>query len=599
MTNQYNTYDDETILLHGGQSPDPTTGSRAVPIYQTSSYVFHNTDHAQSLFSLDETGNIYSRIGNPTVDVLEKRIALLEDGVAAVATSSGMAAIALSIMNIAQAGDEIVAASNLYGGTYNLFAITLPKYGIKVRFVDGSDPENYRKAITEKTKALYGEIIGNPSLHVLDVEAVADIAHENGIPLIIDNTFASPYLCKPIRWGADIVIHSATKWIGGHGTTIGGLVVDGGRFNWNSKKFPGFTNPDPSYNGIVYANEFGTLAFSTKLRVQLLRDFGSSLSPHSAFLLIQGLETLHLRIEKHNENAVKIANFLDNHPAVDWVAYPGLKKHPAHDLAKKYLTTGFGSIVNFGIKGGREAGKKVIDEIALWSHVANVGDAKSLIIHPASTTHQQLSADDLIKSGVSEELIRLSVGIESVRDLTNDLDQAFYKATGISSKGEQKGDTAVNDEGVIRWALQSSVLKEADGDNEQQRAKRIAVVGLSGNPARPSYRLARKMQRLGYQIVPVNPRETEVLGEQAYPDLISIPFKIDIVQVFRSPEAAIEVAKEAVEINPQVFWLQEGVISPKAVEVAKEAGLEVVQNRCTYKEAQRLRGSIVTFACEI
>jgi O-acetylhomoserine (thiol)-lyase len=599
MTKQYDTYDDETILLHGGQSPDPTTGSRAVPIYQTSSFVFHNTDHAQSLFSLDESGNIYSRIGNPTVDVLEKRIALLEDGVAAVATSSGMAAIALSIMNVAQAGDEIVAASNLYGGTYNLFAVTLPKYGIKTHFVDPTDPENFRKAITPQTKAVFAETIGNPSLHVLDIEAVSAIAHENGVPLIIDNTFASPYVCKPIQYGADIVVHSATKWIGGHGTTIGGLVVDGGRFNWNSEKFPGFTEPDQSYNGIKYANEFGTLAFSTKLRVQLLRDFGSSLSPHSAFLLIQGLETLHLRIEKHNENALKVAKFLKDHPAVDWVSYPGLKEHPAHELATKYLRSGYGSIVNFGIKGGRETGKKVINNIALWSHVANVGDAKSLIIHPASTTHQQLSAEELVKTGVSEELIRLSVGIESYRDLVNDLDQAFYEAAGISSKGEQKGETAVNDEGVIRWALQSTFIREEVEGKEVQRAKTIAVVGLSGNPARPSYRLARKMQRLGYKIIPVNPRETEVLGEQAYPDLTSIPVKVDIVQVFRSPEAAIGVAAEAAKIQPKVFWLQEGVISPRAVEVAKEAGLEVVQNRCTYKEAQRLRGAIVTYACEI
>ncbi|MRX73092.1 aminotransferase class V-fold PLP-dependent enzyme [Bacillus lacus] len=595
MSDTYETYDIETVLLHGGQSPDPTTGSRAVPIYQTSSYVFHNTEHAQSLFSLDEPGNIYSRIGNPTVDVLEKRLALLEDGVAAVATSSGMAAIALAIMNIAQAGDEIVASASLYGGTYNLFAITLPKYGISVKFVDSKNPEDYRKAIGPKTKAVFAEIIGNPSLHVLDIEGVAEAAHDNGIPLIIDNTFASPYLCKPIQWGADIVIHSATKWIGGHGTTIGGVVIDGGRFNWNSDKFPGFTEPDPSYNGIRYANDFGTLAFSTKLRVQLLRDFGSCLSPHNAFHLLQGLETLHLRIEKHTENALKIAEFLSSHPAVEWVSYPGLQDHPAHELAGKYLPGGAGSIVNFGIKGGRDAGKKVIDSIALWSHVANVGDAKSLIIHPASTTHQQLSAEDLVKTGVTEELIRLSVGIESVRDLINDLDQAFYQAVGISSKGEEKGETAVNDEGVIRWALQSPFTKEGDG----QRAKTLAVVGLSGNPARPSHRLARKMQRLGYQIVPVNPRETEVLGEKAYPDLKSIPFAVDVVQVFRSPEAAIDIAREAADIQPKVFWLQEGVISPRAVDIAKDAGLEVVQNRCTYKEAQRLRGTIVTFACEI
>jgi O-acetylhomoserine (thiol)-lyase len=599
MTIPNESYDLETLLLHGGQSPDPTTGSRAVPIYQTSSYVFHNTEHAQSLFALDEPGNIYSRIGNPTVDVLEKRIALLEDGVAAVATSSGMAAIALAVMNIASAGDEIVAASSLYGGTYNLFSTTLPRYGITVHFVDANDPENFRKAITPKTKALYGEIIGNPSLQVLDIEKVADIAHEAGIPLIIDNTFATPYLCKPISYGADIVVHSATKWIGGHGTTIGGLVIDGGRFNWNNEKFPSFTKPDNSYNGIRYAFDFGTLAFSTKLRVQMLRDFGSCLSPQSAFYLLQGLETLHVRIEKHNKNAMELARYLSTHPGVDWISYPGLEDHPAHKLAQKYLTNGFGSIVNFGIKGGRDAGKKLIDNVALWSHVANVGDAKSLIIHPASTTHQQLSAEELQLTGVTEDLIRLSIGIESVRDLKNDLDRALYEATGLAPNGNKKIEVVVNDEGVIRWALQSPTVHETVNGKEEQRQKTLAVVGLSGNPSRPSNRLARKMQRLGYKIIPVNPVETEVLGEKAYPDLTSVPGPIDIVQVFRSPEAAIGVAKEAIQVKPKIFWLQEGVISPEAASIARDGGLDVIHNRCTYKEAQRLRGTIVTFACEI
>ncbi|WP_226683319.1 O-acetylhomoserine aminocarboxypropyltransferase/cysteine synthase family protein [Sutcliffiella horikoshii] len=427
-------YDVETVLLHGGQTPDPTTGSRAVPIYQTTSYVFDNTDHAQNLFALNEFGNIYTRIMNPTVDVLEKRLALLEGGAAAVATSSGMSAIAFAILNIAHAGDEIVAAENLYGGTYNLFAVTLPKYGIKVKFVDATDPENFRNAITPKTKAIFGEIIGNPSLRVLDVEAVAKVAHDNYIPLIIDNTFASPYLCNPIKWGADIVVHSATKWIGGHGTTIGGVVVDGGNFNWDHPNFPGFTEPDASYNGIKYAQTFGNLAFAVKLRVQLLRDFGACLSPQNAFLLLQGLETLHLRVEKHNENALELAKYLQDHPAVEWVSYPGLPDHPAHTLARKYLGKGNGSIVNFGIKGGKDAGRKAIDSIKLWSHVANVGDAKSLIIHPASTTHQQLTGDDLIKSGVTEDLIRLSVGIESLKDLQNDLDQALLVATGKSKQ---------------------------------------------------------------------------------------------------------------------------------------------------------------------
>lgn len=586
-----NEYNVETVALHGGQSPDPTTGSRAVPIYQTTSYVFHDTDHAESLFSLDEPGNIYTRIGNPTVDVFEKRIALLEEGVAAVATSSGMAAIALSILNLAQAGDHIVSANNLYGGTYNLLQTTLRRYGISTTFVDPTKPEAFKEAIQDNTKAVFAEIIGNPNLHVLDVEKIADVAHEAGLPLIIDSTFATPYVAKPITLGADIVVHSATKWIGGHGTTIGGVIVDGGRFNWNSEKFPGFTEPDPTYNGIRYAFDFGTLAFSTKVRVQLLRDFGASLSPYNAFQLIQGLETLHLRVQRHAENALELARYLEEHPSVDWVEFPGLESHHSHEHAKTILKNGFGSIIVFGIKGGREAGKALIDNVSLWSHVANVGDAKSLIIHPASTTHQQLSVEELAAGGVKEELVRLSVGLESIEDIKNDLNQALLKATG--EEGEK--NIVINDEGVIKWALQSP-NKQVDGETQP---KILAVVGLSGKESRPSYRLARKMQRLGFKIVPVNPREEEILGEKAYPDLKSIPHEIDIVQVFRNPEAAVEVAEEAAEVKPKVFWLQEGVISPKAAEVARQAGLEVVHNRCTYKEAQRLKGTISTYASEI
>ena len=598
MSNEHNsTYDLETLSLHGGQAPDPTTGSRAVPIYQTTSYVFHDTDHAESLFSLDEPGNIYSRIGNPTVEVFEKRMALLEEGVAAVATSSGMSAITLSILNLASAGDEIVAGSNLYGGTYNLFAVTLPRYGINVKFVDPTDPENFKNAITDKTKAVFGETIGNPGLQVLDIEAVASIAHAADVPLIVDNTFATPHTCKPITLGTDIVVHSATKWIGGHGTSIGGVVVDGGRFNWNLEKFPEFTEPDSSYNGIRYASDFGTLAFSTKIRVQLLRDFGATLSPTNAFHLIQGLETLHVRVERHNENAEKLAEFLSGHPAVEWVTYPGLESHPSHEIAKRTFKNGFGSIITFGIRGGKSAGKKLIDNVALWSHVANVGDAKSLIIHPASTTHQQLTKEQLEETGVYEELVRLSVGIESVRDIQNDLNQALTKATGIRT-GEAE-EIVVNDEGVIKWILNSPTEKVTEDGRETSRQKTLAVVGLSGKEARPSYRLARKMQRLGYKIIPVNPRETEILGEKAYPDLKSVPEQIDVVQVFRSPEAAIAIAEEALEVNPKVFWLQEGVISPKAADIAKDGGLQVVHNRCTYKEAQRLRGTISTYACEI
>ncbi|MFI8687972.1 O-acetylhomoserine aminocarboxypropyltransferase/cysteine synthase family protein [Rossellomorea sp. NPDC077527] len=425
-------FDFDTLLLHGGQEPDPATGSRAVPIYQTTSYVFDNSDHAAKLFALEEPGNIYTRIMNPTVDVLEKRLALLEGGIGALGVSSGMAAISLSILNIAGAGDEIVAATNLYGGTYNLFSTTLPKYGIKVHFVDPTDPENFRKAITPKTKAIFAETIGNPSLHVLDIEAVAKVAHDNHIPLIIDNTFATPYVCKPIEWGADIVIHSATKWIGGHGTAIGGVVIDGGKFDWNHEKFPGFTEEDRSYNGLRYAQDVGPAAFITKLRVQLLRDLGACLSPQNAFLLLQGLETLHLRIERHTENALKIAEHLDQHSGVAWVSYPGLPQHPSYALAQKYLKNGSGSIVVFGIKGGRDSGRKVVDNISLWSHVANVGDAKSLIIHPASTTHQQLNDQEIRATGVTEDLVRLSVGLESAKDLIEDLDHAIEVALETS-----------------------------------------------------------------------------------------------------------------------------------------------------------------------
>lgn len=422
----------ETILLHGGQQPDPVTGSRAVPIHKTTSFVFQSTEHAQNLFALKEAGNIYTRIGNPTVDVFEQRVAQLEGGTAAVALSSGMSAIAFSILNIAGAGDEIVAASNLYGGTYNLFAHTLPRYGITVKFVDSTNPENFRAAVTSKTKGFFAETIGNPSLNVLDIEGVARVANEVGVPLLIDNTFATPYGTQPIRHGAHVVIHSATKWIGGHGTTIGGVVVDGGNFDWNSDKFPGYTEPDVTYHGLRYGIDVPQVAFAIRLRVQLLRDFGPALSPESAFSFLQGLETLHLRVPKHNENAQAVANYLKQHEEVEWVNYPGLEEHPSHELAKKYLSQGAGSILTFGVKGGKEAGRLLIDSIPLFSHVANVGDAKSLIIHPASTTHQQLGeGEELARTGVTPELVRLSIGLEHIDDILEALDaglQAVKKA---------------------------------------------------------------------------------------------------------------------------------------------------------------------------
>ncbi|MGE7918761.1 O-acetylhomoserine aminocarboxypropyltransferase/cysteine synthase family protein [Viridibacillus sp. NPDC093762] len=419
----------ETLLLHGGQVADPTTGARAVPIYRTTAYAFNSTEHAQKLFALEEPGNIYSRIMNPTVDVFEKRVALLEGGTAAVALSSGMAAISFSILNIARAGDHIVASGSLYGGTYNLLANTLPRYGITASFVDERDPENFRTAIQENTKAIYVETIGNPSLTVVDIEALANIAHENEIPLIVDNTFPSPYGSNPIAFGADIVVHSATKWIGGHGTVIGGVAVDAGKFDWTQGKFPDYTEPDASYHGIRYGVDTASAAFATRLRVQLLRDFGPTLSPDNAFQLIQGLETLHLRVPRHNENAQKVAEYLRGHENVEWVSFNGFEDSATHENAKKYLKNGFGSVLTFGIKGGREAGRQLIDNIELFSHVANVGDARSLIIHPASTTHQQLSAEELVLAGVSEELVRLSIGLEAIEDIIEALDNAFAKVT--------------------------------------------------------------------------------------------------------------------------------------------------------------------------
>jgi O-acetylhomoserine (thiol)-lyase len=416
----------ETLAVHAGQVIDPTTLSRAVPIYQTTSYGFRDTEHAANLFALKEFGNIYTRVMNPTTDVFEQRVAALENAPAALGVASGQAAITYSILNIAEAGDEIVSATSLYGGTYNLFANTFKKLGITVRFVDSSNPENFRAAINEKTKALYAETIGNPKGDVLDIEAVAIIAHENGIPLIVDNTFPSPYLLRPIDFGADIVVHSATKFIGGHGTSIGGVIVDSGKFDWAaSGKFPGLTTPDPSYNGVVYTEAVGPIAYIIKARVQLLRDLGAALSPFNSFLLLQGLETLHLRLERHSSNALAVAKYLESHDLVEWVKYPGLKSHDSYALAQKYLPKGQGAILSFGIKGGIEAGKRLIHSVQLFSHLANVGDSKSLIIHPSSTTHQQLNEVDQLKAGVTPGLIRLSVGTEAIDDIIYDLEQAI------------------------------------------------------------------------------------------------------------------------------------------------------------------------------
>jgi len=426
----------ETQAIHSGQQLDPATFSRAVPIYQTSSFGFKDTEHAASLFNLSEQGYIYTRIVNPTTDVFEQRIAELEGGVGALGVASGQSATTFSILNIASAGDEIVSASSLYGGTYNLFSSTLPKLGITVKFVNADNPENFRSAITSKTKAIYAESVGNPQGNVLDIEAVADIAHEHGVPLIIDNTVPSPYLLRPIDFGADIVVHSATKFLGGHGTAIGGVIVDSGKFDWEaSGKFPDLTTPDPSYHGLVYTEAAGEAAYITKARVQLLRDIGAALSPFNSFLLLQGVETLHLRLERHSENALKVAKFLEQHELVEWVNYSGLPSHPSYSLAQKYLPKGQGAILTFGVRGGKNAAAKLIDSVQLFSHLANIGDSKSLIIHPASTTHQQLSKDEQKASGVTPELIRLSVGTEAIDDLLEDLDYAL--------KASQKVNTTV------------------------------------------------------------------------------------------------------------------------------------------------------------
>ena len=415
----------ETLALHAGQTPDPTTLSRAVPIYQTSSYVFRSSEHAANLFGLKEFGNIYTRIMNPTTDVLEQRLAQLDGGVGALAFASGQAATTAAILNIAIAGDNIVSTSFLYGGTYNLFHYTLPRLGIEVKFVDSSDPENVEAAIDDRTRLVYMESVGNPKNNVDDFSAIAAVAHAAGIPFVVDNTVTTPYLFRPLEHGADIVVYSLTKFIGGHGTSIGGAVVDGGTFPWNNGKFPEFTEPEPSYHGLKFWDALGNLSYIIRMRVTILRDIGACLSPFNSFQIIQGLETLHVRMARHVENAQKVAEWLEQNPLVTWVNYPGLPSHQNHARAKHYLPDGAGAIIGFGIRGGAEAGKKFIDNVKLLSHLANIGDAKSLVIHPGSTTHQQLSPEEQVSTGVTPDFIRLSVGIENVDDIIADIDQAL------------------------------------------------------------------------------------------------------------------------------------------------------------------------------
>ena len=415
----------DTLALHAGQEPDCATLSRAVPIYQTSSYVFKSSEHAANLFGLKEFGNIYTRLMNPTTDVLEKRLAELDGGIGALALASGQAATTFAVLNITQTGQNIVSTNYLYGGTYNLFHYTLPKLGITVKFVDSSDPENIRKSIDANTRLVYTESVGNPKNNVDDFEAIGKIAHDAGIPFVVDNTVTTPYLFNPLQHGADIVVYSLTKFIGGHGTSIGGAVVDGGKFPWDNGKFPEMTDPDPSYHGLKYWEALGNLSYILKMRLTLLRDMGAPLSPFNSFLFLQGLETLHVRMPRHVENAIKVAEWLEKHPLVNWVNYAGLASHKDNRRAKKYLPKGTGAIIGFGIKGGVEAGKKFIDSVKLLSHLANIGDAKTLVIHPASTTHQQLTEAEQISTGVTPDFIRLSVGIEDVNDIIADIEQAL------------------------------------------------------------------------------------------------------------------------------------------------------------------------------
>jgi len=415
----------DTLALHAGHTPDAETGARAVPIWQTTSYVFKDTAHAARLFALEEFGNIYTRIMNPTTDVLEQRVAALEGGVAGLAFASGMAAISATLLTLCGEGDEIVATTRLYGGTVTLLSATLSRMGVKTVWVDSDEPEDFSQAITERTKAVYLETIGNPKLTIPDLAGIAEVAHARGVPVVIDNTTASPALCRPIEHGADIVVHSLTKYLGGHGNSIGGIVVDSGRFPWDSGRFSEFVDPDPSYHGLKFYETFGDIAFAVRTRVRLLRDLGACISPFNAFLILQGIETLSLRMARHSENALAVAEFLAQHPKVDWVLYPGLESHPSHERAKHYLPDGASGLVGFGVKGGMDAGRKFIEGVKLFSHLANIGDARSLAIHPASTTHQQLSVEEQAAAGVTPDFVRLSIGIESIDDILADLDQAL------------------------------------------------------------------------------------------------------------------------------------------------------------------------------
>ena len=567
----------ETRQLHAGQRPDPNTGARAVPIFQTTSYVFEDPESAAAYFNLQEYGNTYSRIMNPTVAVFEERVANLEGGAGAVAFASGIAAQAAALFTLLQPGDHVVSSSALYGGTVNQFKHLLRKMNVELTWVDPDDPAAWEKAVRANTKAFFGETIGNPAGNVLDIETVAAIAHSHDLPLVVDNTFATPYLCRPIEWGADIVIHSATKFIGGHGTSIGGVVVEAGTFNWSNGRFPVVADPSPAYHGLQFHETFGTYGYLMKLRAETLRDLGAALSPFNAFLFLQGLETLSLRMERHVDNARAVAAFLESHELASNVTYPGLPSSKYRPLVEKYLPRGAGAVFSFDCGGGRAGGQDLIRGVSLWSHLANVGDAKSLIIHPASTTHRQLSDDELRAAGVGPGTVRLSVGTESVEDLVWDLEQGFALVAA-----ERSGEQSMTD--LVRYQDPLTIQRVL------HTARTIAIVGLSKNELRASYFVGYYLKRHGYRVIPVNPRETEILGEKCYASLLDIPEPVDVVNVFRVPDALPGIAREAVAIGAGSLWCQFGVINFEGAKIAEDGGVTVIMDRCIKVEHARYVG---------
>ena len=561
-----------------------------MPIFQTTSYVFEDPESAAAYFNLQEYGNTYSRIMNPTVAVFEERVANLEGGAGAVAFASGIAAQAAALFTLLQPGDHVVSSSALYGGTVNQLKHLLRKMSVELTWVDPDDPDAWRQAVRANTKAFFGETIGNPAGNVLDIETVAAIAHSRELPLIVDNTFATPYLCRPIEWGADIVIHSATKFIGGHGTSIGGVVVEAGTFNWSNGRFPVVADPSPAYHGLQFHETFGTYGYLMKLRAETLRDLGAALSPFNAFLFLQGLETLSLRMERHVDNARAVAAFLESHELASNVTYPGLPGSRYRPLVEKYLPRGAGAVFSFDCAGGRAGGQDLIRGVTLWSHLANVGDAKSLIIHPASTTHRQLGDDELRAAGVGPGTVRLSVGTESVEDLIWDLEQGFARvaaAAGKKERPQERPGEASGREGMIDLGRYQDSLTI---QRVLHTAKTIAIVGLSNNELRASYFVGYYLKRHGYRVIPVNPRESEILGETCYASLLDVPVPVDIVNVFRAPDALPPIAREAVAIGAGALWCQFGVINADGARIAEDGGVTVIMDRCLKVEHARYVG---------